>query len=818
VTDPNSRDAVEVASATAIDPVCGMTVKLNAGKPSFDYRGVTYHFCSQGCRTKFAGDPEMYLARAAAKQPAAPGHAAATQAGGTHEAHDHAHHHHHHEADHATSEVAAPRKAGGVKYTCPMHPEVVRDEPGSCPICGMALEPMVPSADDTPNPELVTMSRRLMIATPLALILLVVDMAMHFFGVDLLPFLSPAAQQYFQFALAIPAVLYCGWPFFERGWESLVTRNLNMFTLIALGTGAAFLYSAVATIAPGLFPAAMLDHHGRVPLYFEAAAVITALVLLGQVLELRARSRTGDAIRALLNRAPKVAVRVAPDGGTTEVALEVVAVGDVLRVRPGDAVPIDGEVVSGSSAVDESLLTGEPMPVTKAKGDAVTGGTINGTGSFDMKVTRTGEGTTLAHIVAMVAAAQRSRAPIQALADRISAWFVPAVVAVAVVAFVVWFFAGPPPSFAYALVVAVSVLIVACPCALGLATPISIMVATGRGAEAGVLTRNAEAIERLASADTLVIDKTGTLTEGRPEVVAIEPFDGHARGEVLEVAAALEASSEHPLAAAVVRAARSEKVMLAAIADFAARPGEGVEGTVGGRRVLFGNARLLEGRGLPVASSQQQLVDQHNARGETAMLVAVDGKVTGLVAVADPLKQSAAGAIADLTRLGLRVIVASGDNPATVAAVAAKLGVAEAHGGMLPADKAKLVDELKAKGGHVVMAGDGVNDAPALATADVGIAMGLGADVAIESAGMTLIGGDLAAIVRARRLAVATMANIRQNLWFAFGYNAIGVPLAAGVLYPVFGLLLSPVIAAAAMSFSSVSVIGNALRLRTTRL
>lgn len=802
---------------TAIDPVCGMTVKLNAGKPTFDYNNLTYHFCSNGCRTKFAGDPEMYLARAAERAASASAGAAARQGEPAH-GHDRHGHSHEHDHGHNRQPAATMTKRGGlVKYTCPMHPEVVRDAPGSCPICGMALEPMVPTAEDAPNPELAAMRRRLAIATPLALFLFVVDMAMHFFGVDLLSFLSPRAQQYLELAVAIPAVAYCGAPFFERGWESLKTRNLNMFTLITLGTGAAFLYSAVATLAPGLFPPAMRDHHGLVPLYFEAAAVITALVLLGQVLELGARARTGDAIRALINRSPKAAFRVAADGSTSEVALEAVEVGDMLRVRPGDTVPIDGVVVSGASAVDESLITGEALPVEKRVGDGVTGGTQNAIGSFDLKVTRTGEGTMLAHIVAMVAAAQRSRAPIQALADRIAAWFVPAVMAVAVLAFLVWLLAGPPPSFAYAVIVAVSVLIVACPCALGLATPISIMVATGRGAEAGVLTRDAEAIERLAAADTLVIDKTGTLTEGRPEVTAVEPSAGFARADVLAAAASLEAASEHPLAAAVVRAARADALALTPVIDFAAIPGEGVVGTVGGRRILFGNARLMAGNGATVESLEAKIAARA-AQGETAMLVAIDGKPAGLIAVADPLRASAAAAVAELARLGLRVIVASGDSPATVAAVARKLNVAEARGGMLPADKASLVAELKSAGRKVVMAGDGINDAPALAAADVGIAMGAGADVAIESAGLTLIGGDLAGIVRARKLATATMANIRQNLMFAFGYNAIGVPIAAGVLYPLFGLLLSPIIAAAAMSFSSVSVIGNALRLRRVKL
>ena len=810
--------------ATAIDPVCGMTVRLGANKPTYDFEGVTYHFCSAGCRAKFAADPAKYLA----PKPAT--------AGVAHD-HDHLHDHrdhiagqgpehetgHGHEHDrqdhvtHAAPAAASPSAASGVRYTCPMHPQIIRDAPGSCPICGMALEPMVPTADDRPNPELRAMTWRLALATPLALFFLVLDMAEHLFGVDLLPALSAAGQQYLELALAIPAVLVCGWPFFVRGFESVRSGNLNMFTLIALGTGASFLYSTVAALAPGVFPPAMLDHHGRVPLYFEAAAVITALVLLGQVLELRARSRTGDAIRALLNRAPKTAPKVLPDGATAEIALEAASVGDILRVRPGDIVPIDGVVVVGGSAVDESLLTGEALPVAKAVGDPVTGGTVNGTGSFDMKVARTGAGTTLAHIVAMVAEAQRSRAPIQGLADRVSAWFVPTVIAIAVIAFLVWFIDGPAPSLAYALVAAVSVLIVACPCALGLATPISIMVATGRGAEVGVLIRSAEALERLARVNTLLIDKTGTLTEGRPGVTAVEPFPGFFKGDLLAVAGALEAGSEHPLAAAIVRAARERKLALEPVQDFAAVPGEGVRGVVAGRRVLVGNGRLMEDAGASLAG-HEEAVAARRGEGETVMFVAIDGKAAGLIAVADKLRPSAAAAIAALQGLGLRIVIASGDNRATVEAVARHLKIAEVHAETLPADKARIVAELRKKRRRVAFAGDGVNDAPALALADVGIAMGAGSDVAIESAGMTLMGGDLNGIVRARRLAVATMKNIRQNLFFAFAYNVLGVPIAAGVLYPAFGLLLSPIIAAAAMSFSSVSVIGNALRLRKAPL
>ena len=810
---PAERSAPDAAPAeAAIDPVCGMTVKLGIGKPTFDYGGVTYHFCSKGCRDKFAADPERYVKA----------HGPSSSTDHT-PADDVPHHHHEHGAPHQhvvtpSPAVASPEAAPkGTRYTCPMHPQIVRDRPGSCPICGMALEPIVATAADEPNPELIDMTRRFQVAAPLAIAFLATDMANHLLGVDLLPFLSPQSQQYLQFALALPAVLWCGWPFFERGYRSIVSGNLNMFTLIAVGTGAAFLYSVAATLAPGLFPAAMRDHHGLVPLYFEAAAVITALVLLGQVLELRARARTGGAIRALLDLSPKTALRVGPDGTTSEVPLESVAVGDILRVRPGDTVPIDGVVVEGGSAVDESLLTGEPLPVEKGRDDPVTGGTSNRTGSFDMRVERTGSGTTLARIVALVAEAQRSRAPIQALADRVSGWFVPAVIAVAIAAFAAWLAFGPPPQLAYALVAAVSVLIIACPCALGLATPISIMVATGRGAHAGVLIRNAEALERLASVDTVVVDKTGTLTEGKPQVTAIVPGLGFPENGILALAASAEAGSEHPLAEAIVAVAKARKLPLTKSSAFAAMPGLGVRAMVAGRAIVLGNAVLMAKEDVSFVAIEGAAAEAR-VRGETVMFVAIDRKPAGLIVVADPVRPTAADAIDALHRLRLRVVMATGDNRATAEAIARQLGIDEVHAEILPEGKARLVAELRQSGRRVAMAGDGINDAPALAAADVGIAMGAGADVAIQSAGMTLMSGDLGGLVRARNLAAATMTNIRQNLFFAFVYNALGVPLAAGILYPAFGLLLSPIIAAAAMSFSSVSVIGNALRLRKARL
>jgi Cu+-exporting ATPase len=770
------------AAHTAIDPVCGMTVDKYAGKPTHVHAGHTYYFCSQGCRTKFAADPTRYLDKAGAAPEPVP---------------------------------------AGTLYTCPMHPEIVQEGPGHCPICGMALEPKgVPpmdAHDHGGHPELVDFTRRLWVAVPLSLALLIMDMGAHVFGIDVLPFLGPGVQAWLKLAIALPAVLWCGWPFFVRGFQSIRTGWLNMFTLIALGTGAAFLYSVVAVLAPGLFPDGMKDHHGIVPDYFEAAAVIVALVLLGQVLELRARERTGGAIRALLDLAPKTALRVLASGRTETVPLAEVKVGDMLRVRPGDKVPIDGTVTEGSSAVDESMLTGEPVPVEKVAGDRVTGGTLNGTGSFDMRVDRTGEETTLAQVVNMVAEAQRSRAPIQRLADTVSGYFVPAVILAAIVAFIAWLMLGPSPQLAYALIAAVSVLIIACPCALGLATPISIMVATGRGAQAGVLVRNAASLERLAAVDTLVVDKTGTLTEGRPKLTGVEAAKGFKEDEVLSVAASLEAGSEHPLAAAILQGAEARGLAPSKTEGFDSVTGQGVKGRIGGREVLLGSARLLEGAGIdanPLAKQAEAL----RKRGETVVFLGVGGKLAGLVAVADPIKASAKEAIEKLHALGLRIVMATGDNETTARAVASELGIDEVHAGMRPEEKLTLIEGLQKKGAVVAMAGDGINDAPALAKADVGIAMGTGADVAMESAGLTLLKGDLRGVVRGVKLARATMRNIKQNLFFAFVYNALGVPIAAGVLYPAFGILLSPMVAAAAMSLSSVSVVGNALRLRNVNL
>jgi len=766
-------EAASTIDQHAIDPVCGMTVDPHVGKPTHDYQGHTYHFCSAGCQAKFAADPKRYLDKRDEPKPA----------------------------------------PAGTLYTCPMHPEIVQEGPGSCPICGMALEPMGVPAEDAENPELIDFTRRLMVAVPLSLIIVVLDMSAHVFGVNLLPFLSPYAEQWLLLALATPAVLWCGWPFFVRGIESLRSGWLNMFTLIGLGTGAAYLYSLLATVAPGVFPVSMHDAHGLVPVYFEAAAVIVALVLLGQVLELRAREKTGGAIRALLDLAPETALRVLKGGKTETVPLAEVKVGDILRVRPGDKIPIDGTVIEGRSAVDESMLTGEPVPVEKTEGDAVTGGTLNGSGSFDMRVDRTGAETTLSQVVNMVADAQRSRAPIQALADVVAGYFVPAVIAVAVIAFIVWMVFGPAPQLPHALIAAVSVLIIACPCALGLATPISIMVATGRGAQASVLVRNAAALERLAAVDTLVVDKTGTVTEGKPSLTGVEAAHGFDEDEVLRLAAALEAGSEHPLAEAILHGAEAKGLKIDKAQGFEAVTGQGVKGCVGTREVLLGNARLMEASGIDVAPLADA-AETRRQNGETVMFLAAGGKLAGIVAVADPIKESAAESIAKLHALGLRIVMATGDNETTAKAVASKLGIDEVHAGLRPEEKLTLIEGLQKKGDVVAMAGDGINDAPALAKADVGIAMGTGADVAMASAGLTLLKGDLRGVVRGVKLARATMRNIKQNLFFAFFYNAIGVPVAAGVLYPVAGILLSPIIAAAAMSMSSVSVVGNALRLR----
>jgi Cu+-exporting ATPase len=774
----HARDGSHSAhlAGASIDPVCGMSVDPAKTPHRRTHRGQTYHFCSGGCAAKFAADPARYL----------------------------------HESPQAR--LAGPAPAGAI-YTCPMHPEIRQAGPGSCPICGMALEPDVATDTAGPNPELVDMTRRFWIALALSAPIVVLEMGGHLAGPH--GWIDQTLANWIQLALATPVVLWAGWPFFVRGWRSLVTRNLNMFTLIALGTGVAFADSVVATIAPGLFPPAFRGHDGAVAVYFEAAAVITVLVLLGQVLELRAREQTSGAIRALLDLAPKTARRVRPDGSDEEVLVDSIAVGDRLRVRPGEKVPVDGELVEGHSSLDESLVTGESMPVGKEPGARLVAGTLNQTGSFVMRADKVGSETLLAQIVQMVAAAQRSRAPIQRLADQVAGWFVPAVIAVAVVAFAAWASFGPQPRFAFGLVAAVTVLIIACPCALGLATPMSIMVGVGRGARAGILIRNAEALERMERTDTLVIDKTGTLTEGRPEVTAIVPIGRLGEREVLRLAASIERASEHPLAQAVVRAA--EGVQLAPVSEFNASTGKGVAGTIDGRKVVLGTARFLAELGI-AASSLDPPAERLRQDGATVIFMAVDGEAAGLFAISDPVKATTPQALTALADDGVRVVMLTGDNRTTAAAVARRLGIAEFEAEVLPDRKGAVIEKLRRDGRVVAMAGDGVNDAPALAAADVGIAMGTGADVAIESAGVTLLKGDLTGIVRARRLSAATMRNIRQNLFFAFLYNAAGVPIAAGALYPSFGILLSPIFAAAAMALSSVSVVGNALRLRRLRL
>jgi Cu+-exporting ATPase len=759
-----------------LDPVCGMSVDPQTSKHRFDHHGTTHHFCSAGCRTKFATSPQQYLGKA------------------------------------KTPPADVPE---GTVYTCPMHPEVRQVGPGACPICGMALEPELVSPDDAPNPELADMSRRFWIGLLFALPVIVLDMGAHILGAH--GWIEPSLSNWIQFGFATPVVIWAGWPFFVRGWQSLKTRNLNMFTLIAMGTGVAYLYSVVATVAPTVFPPAFRGHDGAVAVYFEAAAVITILVLLGQVLELRAREATSGAIKALLDLAPKTARRVDPSGADHDVALEEVVVGDRLRVRPGEKVPVDGVISEGRSSLDESMVTGESMPVTKEIGAKVMAGTINRSGSFVMQAEKVGRNTLLSQIVQMVAQAQRSRAPIQRLADQVAGWFVPAVIAAAVVAFAVWAWIGPEPRFAFALVAAVSVLIIACPCALGLATPMSIMVGVGRGAQAGVLIKNAEALERMEKIDTLVVDKTGTLTEGKPRVVAIETAEGFREGDLLRLAASVERSSEHPLADAIVAAAKQRNLALGDVSDFDAPAGKGVTGQVEGRAVLLGSASFLQSRDVAVESMQARAEDLR-ADGATVIGVAIDGRQAGLVAIADPVKPSTPDALKALAGEGIRVIMLTGDNRTTANAVAKQLGIADVEAEVLPEQKSAVVARLQKEGRVVAMAGDGVNDAPALATADVGIAMGTGTDVAMESAGVTLLKGDLGGIVRARRLSEATMRNIRQNLMFAFLYNGAGIPIAAGVLYPALGLLLSPIVAATAMALSSVSVVGNALRLRVTRL
>jgi Cu+-exporting ATPase len=767
------------------DPVCGMRVDPASATHSAEHAGQSYFFCSRGCRDKFVADPDKYVGGAAAHEAAvkrpAPG--------------------------------ALPEPgASEVLWTCPMHPEIVRNAPGACPICGMALEPMTPTAADAVNPELADMTRRFWVGVALSVPLVAILTAEHLGR----PFLPEGWSRWVQFLLATPVVLWGGAPFFERGWASLVARRLNMFTLIALGTGVAWAYSVVAAVAPGIFPASFRTPEGGVELYFEAAAVIVTLVLLGQVLELRARSQTSSAIRALLDLAPKRARLVRENGSEEDIDLARVVPGDRLRVRPGEKVPVDGVVVEGHSAVDESMISGEPVPVEKAPGDKVTGATVNGTGGFVMRAERVGRETLLSQIVAMVAAAQRSRAPIQSLVDTISAWFIPAVILVAVLAFVAWSIWGPPPAMAFALVNAVAVLIIACPCALGLATPMSIMVGTGRGARAGVLVRNAEALELTEKVATLVVDKTGTLTEGRPRLVGIEALPGFGEDELLRLVATLERGSEHPLAAAIVAGAAEKGLKLGEAGEFRSKTGKGVVGTVEGRRVAAGNRALLEELGVDPGDLPQRAEAQRQ-EGRTVMLLAVDDLAAGLVAVADPIKESAAAAIEALREDGIRVVMLTGDSRTTAEAVARRLGIDRVRAEVLPDQKAAEVKRLQAEG-KVAMAGDGINDAPALAQADVGIAMGTGADVAMESAAVTLLKGDLQGIVRARRLSRATMRNIRENLFFAFIFNALAVPIAAGVLYPVSGLLLNPMIASAAMSLSSVLVIGNALRLRGVRL
>ncbi len=762
---------------TAVDPVCAMTVDLRAGKPHMPYQGETYHFCSPRCHERFAADPYFYLS-----------------------------------GNNKRIERTAPE---GSRYTCPMDPEIIRDAPGACPICGMALEPM-DGVSDEPNHELIDFSRRLWISMAGAVPLLVLTMG-PMIGLPVRQWIGEQAAIYLEFVLATPVVLWAAQPFFARGWTSIATYRFNMWTLIMLGVAAAYGYSTIAAFMPHLFPPSYRLDGGHVPVYFEAAAVIIALVFVGQVMELRSRERTGDAIRALMDLSPRTARRITPAGDEYDAPLENIIATDRLRVRPGEIVPVDGRVVEGHSHVDESMLSGESMPVEKTPGDRLTGGTLNTRGSLVMEAINVGAETVLAHIIAMVSSAQRSRAPIQSLADRIAAWFVPGVIGVAAIAFGAWLTFGPAPAFVFAVVSAVSVLIIACPCALGLATPMSIMIATGRGAQAGILVRDAQSLERMAQVDTLIVDKTGTLTEGKPAVSDIVPLDGMNADTLIGLAAALERGSEHPVAAAVLACAAEHGIDYAEAADFTAVTGKGVTGTLDDRRVALGNAAMMAAAHVDL-SDLQAPADALQSQGRTVVFVALDGTPAGLIAIADPVRQSAAAMIGALRDAGLHIVMATGDNERTARTVAAQLRINTVHAQCLPQDKKALIDTLHARGQRVAMAGDGVNDAPALAAADVGIAMGTGADVALESAAITLLKGDLRGIVAARRLAQATMRNIRQNLFFAFAYNAAGVPIAAGVLYPLLGLVLSPMLAAAAMSLSSVSVIANALRLRTADL
>lgn len=801
---------------SSIDPVCGMTVTPERTTVSHEHDGVTYYFCSTNCLHKFKADPESFLRPSPKLQTSAPAGAKYVCPM---------------DPEVISDKPGACPKCGmvlepelpaapltKVEYTCPMHPEIIRDEPGNCPICGMAIEPRTVTLEEAPNPELTDMTRRFWWSVALTLPVFLLVMSEMIPGQPVQQALSPRLINWIQFLLATPVVLWGGWPFFHRGWASVVNRSPNMFTLIAIGTGAAYFFSVFALFFPGVFPASFRGHGGEVAVYFEAAAVITMLVLLGQVLELRARSQTSSAIKMLLGLAPKTARVIRQGGSEEDLPLENVQPGDLLRVRPGEKVPVDGVVTDGMSNVDESMVTGEPIPVEKSAGSKVTGGTVNGTGGFVMKAERVGSNTLLAQIVRMVGEAQRSRAPIQRLADLVSAWFVPLVVLVAIITFIVWAIFGPEPRFVYAIVNAVAVLIIACPCALGLATPMSIMVGTGRGATAGVLVKNAEALEVMEKVDTLVVDKTGTLTEGKPKLVTMIAAAGFDESQLLKLAASLERASEHPLAAAIVAAAQERTIELLAMDGFQSITGKGVTGAVNKQSVALGNQKLMEQIGVAVEEKLNEQADGLRGEGQTVMMMAVDGRLVGLLGVADPIKETTREAIRMLHEEGLHIVMLTGDNRTTAEAVARQLGIDEVIAEVLPEQKSEVIKRLQGEGKVVAMAGDGINDAPALAQAQVGIAMGTGTDVAMESAGMTLVKGDLRGIVRARRLSRAVMSNIRQNLFFAFIYNVLGVPVAAGVLYPIFGLLLSPMIASAAMTFSSVSVIANALRLRRRSL
>ena len=823
---PVQPDPVAVTGETVRDPVCGMTVDPDAGKPSFDHGGRMVHFCNPSCRDKFAASPEEYLT---ATDPVCgmvvdkPTADFMTKHEGQRVYFCSGHCQSKFEADPQSYASGLPQlEAAGVpagtRWICPMDPEIDEDGPGDCRICGMPLEPAVPTLDDAPNPEIADFTRRIWIGAVFTIPLLVIAMGPHV-GLSLPEVFLGRSGQWIQLFLATPVTLWCGLPFFRRAFSSITTSNYNMWTLIGLGTGAAYLFSLLATVAPFLFPDDLRGHDGSLGVYFESAAVIILLVLLGQILEGRAREKTGSAIRALLSLAPKTALRIASDGEVSEVPLDRIAVGDHLRIRANDRIPVDGIILEGASAVDEAMLTGEPVPVEKTVGDNVTGGTLNGSGTFVIEAKTVGAGTVLSQIVSMVASAQRSRAPVQALADRFAGWFVPAVVAIAVLAFFIWLAVGPEPRLAYALVALVSVMIIACPCALGLATPMSIMVAAGRGAGAGVLIKDAEALERLASADTVVIDKTGTLTEGRPVLtdVVAAPKSKLDQVALLTLAASLERGSEHPLAEAIVGAASVRELSLQTVKDFRSVTGKGITGIAGRSRLALGNAALMAEENIDI-TPMQSTADEMRSAGKTVMYLAKGKTLAGLVAVADPIKQDARESLDALRADGLKIVLATGDDRRAADAVAARLAIDEVHAGVMPIEKAALVESLKQQGASVAMAGDGVNDAPALAAADIGIAMATGSEVAIESAGMTLLNGDLSALVRARKLSRATMRNIRQNLFFAFIYNGLGVPVAAGILYPFIGLLLSPMIASAAMSLSSVSVIGNALRLRDVRL